>query len=92
MESSSQTHRPKATVRDFYERHRQALDLHLVAGQRGLLRVIREPTVNRPGLVLAGFTKYFAQHRVQVLGNAEMHFLKSVPEADRNERLARLLS
>ena len=92
MESSSQTNRPKATVRDFYERHQQALDLHLVAGQRGLLRVIREPTVNRPGLVLAGFTKYFAQHRVQVLGNAEMHFLKSVPEADRNERLARLLS
>ncbi len=57
MESSSQTHRPKATVRDFYERHQQALDLHLAAGQRRQLRVIREPTVNRPGLALAEYTK-----------------------------------
>lgn len=92
MEFSHQAHRPKATVRDFFERHQQALELHLVAGQKGLGRLIREPTINRPGLALAGFTKYFAQHRVQVLGNAEMHFLKSLPPAERDARCARLLS
>lgn len=92
MDFSGQTHRPRPTVRDLYERHQEALDLHLVAGQKGLDRPIREPTVNRPGLVLAGFTKYFAQHRVQVLGNAEMHFLKSLSEVERSARSARLLS
>ena len=51
------------------------MQLKLVAGASGLKRIIREPTVNRPGLALAGFTKYFANKRVQVIGNAESHFL-----------------
>ena len=79
-------------MRDFYERHRQALIFHLVAGQRGAAagdpRADRQPARAGAG----GIHQVLAQHRVQVLGNAEMHFLKSVPEADRNERLARLLS
>ena len=69
------------TVERFYSQHASALELNLVAGASGLARVIREPTVNRPGLVLAGFTRYFANKRVQVIGNAESFFLKSlVPE------------
>ena len=69
------------TVECFYSQHASALELNLVAGASGLARVIREPTVNRPGLVLAGFTRYFANKRVQVIGNAESFFLKSlVPE------------
>ena len=58
------------------------LQLKLIAGANGLKRIIREPTVNRPGLALAGFTRYFANKRVQVIGNAESHFLKSLPKED----------
>jgi HPr kinase/phosphorylase len=78
--------RDTVTVESFYTRHADSLQLRLVAGANGLKRVIREPTVNRPGLALAGFTKYFANKRVQVMGNAECHFLKSVPVADREAR------
>ena len=55
------------------------MQLRLVAGATGLKRIIREPTVNRPGLALAGFTRYFASRRLQVIGNAESCFLKSLP-------------
>ena len=48
------------TVERFYTQHASSLQLRLVAGASGLKRIIREPTVNRPGLALAGFTKYFA--------------------------------
>jgi hypothetical protein len=48
------------------------------AGRGGLKRVIREPTVNRPGLALSGFTRYFAYKRVQVIGHAERFYLKSL--------------
>jgi HPr kinase/phosphorylase len=41
-------------------------------------RIIREPTVNRPGLALSGFTRYFAYKRVQVFGNAEVYYLRSL--------------
>ena len=80
------------TVERFYTAQIDALQLKLVAGATGLKRIIREPTVNRPGLALAGFTRYFANKRVQVLGNAESHFLKSLPEPERERRYAQLLS
>lgn len=74
------------TVERFFHAQPRELNLRLVAGERGLGRVIREPTVNRPGLMLAGFRKYFAEHRVQVFGNAEMHYLRSLPPAARTAR------
>ena len=80
------------TVESFYTRHADALQLKLVAGAGGLKRLIREPTVNRPGLALAGFKKYFANRRVQVLGNAECHFLKSLPTEEREARYRQLFS
>lgn len=79
-------HRDPVTVERFYTDHAAALGLKLVAGASGLKRVIREPTVNRPGLVLTGFTRYFAYKRVQVIGNAEAFYLKSLPEEERLRR------
>ena len=83
---------PVVTVQEFYRRHEQALGLKLVAGQRGLRRVIREPTVNRPGLLLAGFARCFARRRVQVIGSVETHYLHSLPEETRRQRYRELLS
>jgi HPr kinase/phosphorylase len=80
------------TVDSFYTRHTQALGLSLVAGNAGLKRIIREPTVNRPGLALAGFTRYFASKRVQVIGSAEASFLKSLGPEDREIRYRNLFS
>jgi len=80
------------TVERFYTQQAAALELKLVAGANGLRRIIREPTVNRPGLALAGFTKYFASKRVQVIGAAESTFLKSLSKEQRAERYADLFS
>lgn len=74
------------SVQSFYTKCQEALGLGLLAGAKGLARVIREPTVNRPGLMLAGFNKYFARNRVQVIGNAESHFLKTLQPEDRRRR------
>lgn len=50
--------------------------------QVGFERKIREPTINRPGLALSGFFSYFAAKRIQVLGSAELAYLKSLSERD----------
>lgn len=84
--------RDTVTVERFYTDQAGALGLKLVAGANGLKRIIREPTVNRPGLVMAGFTRYFANKRVQVIGNAEAYFLKSLPPAEQAERYERFFS
>src|SRR5579859_7986650 len=84
--------RDVVTVERFYTEQAGALELKLLAGASGLKRAIREPTVNRPGLVLTGFTRYFANKRVQVIGNAEAYFLKSLSHEERERRYATLFS
>jgi HPr kinase/phosphorylase len=84
--------RDLVTVERFYTEQAGPLELKLVAGANGLKRIIREPTVNRPGLVLTGFTRYFANKRVQVIGNAEAYYLKSLSHEEREKRYATLFS
>ena len=67
------------TVGDWYTRHSEALQMRLLGPAVGFERVIREPTINRPGLALSGFYSYFADKRIQVLGSAELSYLKSLP-------------
>jgi HPr kinase/phosphorylase len=83
---------PSITVEQFYKQHGAALQMRLMAGEHNLQRVIREPTVNRPGLALSGFTRYFAHKRVQAVGNAEVHFLKSLAPAERELHCAALFA
>ncbi|HXR04753.1 MAG TPA: HPr(Ser) kinase/phosphatase [Verrucomicrobiae bacterium] len=80
------------TVEQFYKEHTDALQMKLVAGAANLRRVIREPTVNRPGLALSGFTQYFAYKRVQVMGNAEVYYLRSLSKKQREARYAYLFA
>ena len=66
------------TVAHFLETHREKLRMDLVVGEAGLGRLIQEGTINRPALALTGFFKYFANKRVQVIGAAEMTYLKTL--------------
>jgi HPr kinase/phosphorylase len=84
--------RNTVTVEKFYTEHHRQLGMKLIAGVAGLNRAIREPTVNRPGLALAGFTRYFAHKRVQVIGSAETSYLKTLPLEERAARYAGLFS
>ena len=80
------------TVEQFYKEHGSALGMKLLAGGRGLDRVIREPTVNRPGLALSGFTRYFAYKRMQVMGHAEVFYLREQRREERQSRYAYLFA
>ncbi len=81
---------PSVTVEQFYKQHGGALQMRLVAGKENLQRVIREPTVNRPGLALSGFTRYFAHKRVQAVGHAEAYYLRSLSCAEREKHCTAL--
>lgn len=74
-------------VSDFMEAGRESMGLDVVAGEGGLGHTIPEATLNRPGLALAGFFKYFAHRRIQVLGLAEQTYLASLSPEERLSRL-----
>jgi HPr kinase/phosphorylase len=64
------------------------LRLTLVAGRKGLSRRISSTRIQKPGLVLAGFTEYLHKERVQVFGNTEMSYLATL-QPERQVELAR---
>src|SRR5574340_746996 len=55
------------------------LRLTLLAGRQGLSRRISSSRIQKPGLVLAGFTEYLHKERVQIFGNTEMSYLATLP-------------
>jgi len=69
-------------VADLFEQRQKSLDLSLAAGQAGLKREITSADISSPGLVLAGFTDRFPSGRMQVLGETEVMYLRSM-DADR---------
>ena len=83
---------PAPTVGEWYTRHSEALQLRLLGPAVGFDRVIREPTINRPGLALSGFFAYFAVKRIQVLGSAELSYLKSLTRDEVRARSRELCS
>lgn len=80
------------TVKLFFKEHAAALQMRMLSGEGNLERIIREPTVNRPGLALSGFTQYFAYKRVQVFGHAEVFYLRSLTREQRESRYAYLFA
>ena len=79
------------TIGDFYEAGREQLGLTLFAGGKNLGREILEPIVNRPGLALTGFFDHFAWRRPQLIGQAEMAYLKSLAKFERLARFRLIL-
>ncbi len=76
----------KISIGEFFARHSESLQMSVSGPNIGFDRPIREPTINRPGLALAGFYSYFAEKRVQVLGSAELSYLRSLSPAEMKER------
>lgn len=74
-------------VRRFLEEGSKRLLLQLVAGGSGLDKPIREPAINRPGLGLVGFFRYFPDKRIQLIGYAEYSYLQTLPEEERVVRM-----
>ncbi len=79
-------------LRDFLEREDDPLQLEVLTGEAGLDRQVPDPEVASPGLALAGYTGRFAPQRLHVLGETEITYLQSMPEAERRERLERFFA
>ncbi len=84
---------PEVAVGVLLEPREDAPDLcvDVIAGRRGLGRVIRSPHVQKTGLALAGFHEYIRPGRVLVFGQSEVRFLESRSVAERQALAARLL-
>ncbi|MFN2421500.1 MAG: HPr(Ser) kinase/phosphatase [Gemmatimonadota bacterium] len=79
------------TVAELLARKADPLQLSLLTGEQTALSSITTDEVMSPGLVLAGYTERFTSQRAQVLGETEVSYLRSLPDAEREVSLDRLL-
>ncbi|MCX6947494.1 MAG: HPr(Ser) kinase/phosphatase [Verrucomicrobia bacterium] len=79
------------SVEHFYNQHAARLQLKLVAGEEGMGRLIREGAVNRLGMALTGFIKYFAFRRIQLIGKSEVSYFQSLDAPTRQARIRAIL-
>ncbi|MEL7062044.1 MAG: hypothetical protein AAGN46_18600, partial [Acidobacteriota bacterium] len=68
-------------------------DLHLkvLCGETSLERKITHPRVQKPGLAFAGYYAYIKTGRVQIIGESETEFLKTVDQEVRRERFDQIV-
>ena len=69
----------------------KALKLDIIYRPEGVETYIDTPDINRPGLQLAGFLKNFQFERVQIIGQTEYLYFKSLTNEQRVESIDKLM-
>ena len=80
-------HQPSITVATFFEHASGPLELELCAGAHGMGRALARARIQKPGLALAGYTRFVHCDRVQILGETELSYLETLPQAARGDAL-----
>jgi len=80
---TSQTY---VTVEDLLGEDLSDLRLTILSGDQHLDNRITNPRVQKPGLAFAGYYAYIKPGRVQIVGESETEYLKTLPADERAER------
>jgi HPr kinase/phosphorylase len=67
-------------------------ELSVIAGSRGLSKRIYNPRIQKLGLIIAGFMVYLHPHRLQILGNTEISYLRQISPEERKKIITELCS
>ena len=84
--------RQSVPVVDVFNGMERDMEFELLAGFQGMNRPVFSWDINRPGLALSGYLDYFANDRMQVLGNTEIHFMERMRPAELAARLQGMFS
>ncbi len=79
-------------VGSLFEQLKALLELERVEGTDGMAREVTGADVSSPGLALAGFVARFPAERLQVFGETEVTYLRSLDDETRREHLARFFA
>ena len=80
------------TVQHLFEDTRQKLELAWIAGSTGGSKLLTSETVQKPSLALIGHLNFVHPNRVQVLGAAEMDYLRSLSAESLQQAIDNLYS
>jgi HPr kinase/phosphorylase len=91
IDKNRETRKQSITVGQFYEVNRTRFKLNALNGEAGFDNQIKDRNLHRPGLALAGYVDLFTFDRVQIIGNTEVKYLKSLSDEQRHKAFMTLL-
>ena len=83
---------PTLTASGLFDAQHASLRLRWLAGSAGRERLLEPATARFPGMALVGHLNFVHPNRVQVLGSAEVDYLRRLPPAARTEAIGSLFS
>jgi HPr kinase/phosphorylase len=81
---------PILTTDDLFEQQSEALKLKWLAGRAGGARLLEPANARYPGMALAGHLNFVHPNRIQVIGEAEVRYLRRLAKAERERALREL--
>jgi HPr kinase/phosphorylase len=91
LDPNSETRKRSISVGFLYEATRERFKLEKLNGEGGFANEIKDKNLHRPGLALAGYVGLFTYDRVQIMGNTEIRYLKSLDPDQRRNAFTTLL-
>jgi len=75
----------RVSVAELLKEQGEALKMTVLTGEAGLGRYIDHPRVEKPALAFAGYLEKLNDYRLQVVGQSELGYLATRPEAERKQ-------
>ncbi len=91
IDPGGETRKGSITVGFLFEITKDRFKLRSLNGENGFTNEIKDKNLHRPGLALAGYVELFTYDRVQIMGNTEIRYLKSLNAAQRQAAFSSLL-
>ncbi|MDH4133477.1 MAG: HPr(Ser) kinase/phosphatase [Gammaproteobacteria bacterium] len=83
---------PILTADDLFQAQQGPLKLRWLGGRGGRERLLEPATARFPGMALVGHLNFVHPNRVQVLGAAEVDYLRRLPEAEHAQAVQNLFT
>ena len=83
---------PRITMGELLEQQGEDMRMRLIAGEKGLYRMIDHPRIEKPSLAFAGFLENLSDYRLQVIGQTELHYLATRPPEEQKRVIDNLFS
>ena len=91
IDPGGETRKRSITVGFLFEVTKDRFKLGKLNGENGFANEIKDKNLHRPGLALAGYVELFTYDRVQIMGNTEIRYLKSLEPEHRRSAFMALL-
>jgi len=83
---------PTLTARELFQAQQPSLKLRWLAGRGGEERLLEPAAARYPGMALVGHLNFVHPNRVQILGTAEVEYLRRLPEAEHRQALQNIFT